>query len=57
MQVNDIATLISAVGFPIVACCAMFYLYNKQIEVVNDLKVVLTKLLAKLDADKNIDID
>lgn len=28
MDVNDIVTLIGSVGFPIVACVGMFYLYN-----------------------------
>lgn len=28
MDVNDIVTLIGSLGFPIVACVGMFYLYN-----------------------------
>ena len=28
MNVNDIVTLIGSLGFPIVACVGMFYLYN-----------------------------
>ena len=32
MNVNDIATLISSVGFPIVACVGLFYLYDKTIK-------------------------
>ena len=28
MNVNDIVSLIGSLGFPIVACVGMFYLYN-----------------------------
>lgn len=45
----DVSTLISAigsVGFPIVACCALFYLYDKTV----------TKLTTTLDkVDKTLD--
>lgn len=54
MDVNAITTLITSVGFPIAACCVLFYLLNKQTETLNDLKIVMTKLIAKLDID---DID
>ena len=29
MNVNDIVTLIGSLGFPVVACVGMFYLYNR----------------------------
>lgn len=32
MNVNDIVTLISSLGFPIVACVGMFYLYNRTLK-------------------------
>ena len=32
MNVNDIVTLIGSVGFPIVACVGMFYLYNRTLK-------------------------
>lgn len=51
-EMNAFTTMIGSVGFPIAACCAMFYLYNKQLTLLNELKVVMTKLLAKLDADE-----
>ena len=42
----DVLTAIGSVGFPIVACCALFYLYDKTI----------TKLTATLDkVDKTLD--
>lgn len=44
--VNLIMSAIGSVGFPIVACCALFYLYDKTI----------TKLTATLDkVDKTLD--
>ena len=39
MDANAIISAIGSVGFPIVACCALFYLYDKTI----------TKLTATLD--------
>lgn len=43
---NTIFTAIGSVGFPIVACCALFYLYDKTI----------TKLTATLDkVDQTLD--
>ena len=32
MNVNDITTLIGSLGFPIVACVGMFYLYNRTLK-------------------------
>lgn len=32
MGVNDIVTLIGSLGFPIVACVGMFYLYNRTLK-------------------------
>lgn len=32
MNVNDIVTLIGSLGFPIVACVSMFYLYNRTLK-------------------------
>ena len=46
LDVNTLTTLISTVGFPIVACCGLFYLYNKT----------LTKLTTTLEkVDKTLD--
>ena len=55
MDPGSIATLISSVGFPIAACCALFYLLNKQTETFNELKVVMTKLIERLDIE-DVDI-
>lgn len=46
MDVNTILQAIGSVGFPIVACCALFYLYDKTI----------TKLTSTLDkVDKTLE--
>lgn len=39
MNINDIVTLIGSLGFPIVACMGMFYLYNRTLkELREDIK-------------------
>ena len=41
----EVMTAISTVGFPIVACCVMFYLYDKTLrEVITTLKELSTTL-------------
>lgn len=41
MDSTEIMQAISTVGFPIVACCILFYLYDKTLrEVVNTLQDV-----------------
>lgn len=51
MDINAVSTLITSVGFPIAACICLFYLLNKQTEMLNELKIVMTKLIDKLDVD------
>lgn len=46
MDVTEISQLIGTIGFPIVACCALFYLYDKTI---TKLTVTLEKVDATLD--------
>ena len=43
---NEIVQAISTVGFPIVACGAMFYFYDRTIK---DLTITLTKIDTTLD--------
>ena len=46
MDANTVISAIGSVGFPIVACCALFYLYDKTI----------TKLTATLEkVDQTLD--
>lgn len=46
MDFNAALQAIGSVGFPIVACCAMFYLYNK---IMGDLTTTLTKIDTTLE--------
>jgi len=41
MEFNEIVTAISTVGFPIVACGCLFYLYDRTIK---DLTTILNKI-------------
>lgn len=56
MTSADITQLISAVGFPIVACGGMgFYIYKIQkslIDALNNNTLVLQKLVDKLETQK-----
>ena len=46
LDVAALSTMIGSIGFPIVACCALFYLYDKTI----------TKLTTTLEkVDKTLD--
>ena len=60
MEFNTIITAIGSLGFPIVACIFMFYMYTKQQEkhadevkemtsAINELKLVIQKILDKLE--------
>jgi hypothetical protein len=51
MDVNTIVSIIGSVGFPIAACCGLFYLYDKTIK---DLTITLTKIDATLDGIKSM---
>lgn len=51
MDITAMTTFIGSVGFPIAACCFLFFQMNKQTETLNELKIVLTKLIDKLDVD------
>ena len=64
MDVNTIMTLIGSLGFPIVACIALFYMNNKQeeqhkeeigkiTEALNNNTTALIKLSNKLGVDPN----
>ena len=52
MDVNDIVTLIGSLGFPIVACVGMFYLYNRTLKdftsTLNDLASEIQELREEL---------
>ena len=55
MDVNVIIQAIGSVGFPIVACCAMFYLYDKTVtkltSTLERIDKTLDRVLNKLDME------
>ena len=57
MEVQELVNAIGSVGFPIVACCGLFYLYDKTIkDIVNALDNVnqtLTQVNSTLDKITN----
>lgn len=57
MEGLDVISAIGSVGFPIVACCAMFYLYDKTITklttTLETMDKTLDKILGKLDMGKD----
>lgn len=59
MDANTIIQAIGSVGFPIVACCALFYLYDKTItKLTTTLEKVdktLDKVFDKVSAMKDVD--
>lgn len=52
MNVNDIVALIGSLGFPIVACVGMFYLYNRTLKdftsTLNDIAIEIKELREEL---------
>jgi hypothetical protein len=45
MDVNDIVTLIGSLGFPVVACVGMFYLYNRTLK---DFTITLNDIASEI---------
>ncbi len=58
MDTQAITTLITSVGFPIAACCAIFYMMNKEREdhknEVDSLKGVIADINETLSALKQL---
>lgn len=63
MEISDIVSLITNVGFPIGCTCALFYFWNKEREdhrvetmelkdAINNNTIVMQKLMDKLGGDK-----
>lgn len=52
MNVNDIVSIIGSLGFPIVACVGMFYLYNRTLKdftsTLNDIASEIKELREEL---------
>ena len=55
MDVQAILNAVSTVGFPIVACCGLFWFCNKLIDkittVISDNTEAINKLIQKLEGD------
>lgn len=58
MDVTEVTQLISSVGFPIVACMAMFYMNNKTLTELKDTiqnnTTVMELILQKIGVDVNV---
>lgn len=58
MNVTEITQLISSVGFPIVACMAMFYMNNKTLTELKDTiqnnTTVMELILQKIGVDIDV---
>ena len=50
MDIDQISQLISSVGFPIVACAFMAWLYVQMNDTLKELTVAITELTAKFDS-------
>lgn len=50
MEVEQISQLVSSVGFPIVACAFMAWLYVQMNDTLKELTVAITELAAKFDS-------
>lgn len=55
MDINGITTIVGSLGFPIAACCVMFYQNSKLQETLNELSKTLTSMSERLsDIETNI---
>ena len=57
METVDIVNVISTVGFPIAACCAMFWLYTKMLPVITQLSDTMKdnqKMLEEVKVSLNL---
>lgn len=50
MDINAILSAIGSLGFPIVACCAMFWMYNNTMNRLQEIVSENTKVMAELVA-------
>lgn len=61
MNVNDIVSIIGSLGFPIVACVGMFYLYNRTLKdftntlgtIANEIKELREDIKELIEGQKN----
>lgn len=59
MEVDAIITAVSTVGFPVVACCGLFWFANKLVDKITDVisenTVAINKLAAKMESEDAVD--
>lgn len=59
MDADAIVTAISTVGFPVVACCGLFWFSNKLVDKITDVisenTVAINKLAAKMESEDVVD--
>lgn len=48
MDITTIAQLIGSLGFPIIACCALFYLYDRTLKEFTQANIALKDALDEL---------
>lgn len=53
MDINGITTIVGSLGFPIAACCVMFYQNSKLQETLNELSKTLTSMNERLTDIEN----
>lgn len=59
MDANAIVSAISTVGFPVVACCGLFWFANKLVDkitsVIEENTVAINTLIAKMESEDAMD--
>lgn len=59
MDANAIVAAISTVGFPVVACCGLFWFANKLVDkitsVIAENTVAINTLIAKMESEDGVD--
>lgn len=50
MEVNEIITIISTVGFPIFACCVMFWQNSNLQKTLSDIQITMQKMADNITA-------
>ena len=50
MDIEQISGRVGSLGFPIVACCFMAWLYVQMNETLKDLTLAITELTAKFES-------
>ena len=49
MDITTFAQIVSSVGFPIAACCVMFFQNNKLQDTLKDISVTMQKMADAID--------